>query len=514
MRWISRLTTFAIALAAVVGGALWIYSKIPSPHVGKGFTTFAFFRDASRLAKGSPVRIAGVKVGDVTSLVVRGQLARVDMLLDDQVAIPTDSFVTKRSESAFGDNYLEILPGEGTTYLKEKDEIEHVIEGTSTDALLRGMARNMPKVDQSLDQVHDIVTTGRRWVNDKLGDGVATMGHWIDDDSHLATPLRKADAAMQRIEDGATSAEGKLANATPDLIAKLESYDRKIRDARKGIADFKVSLTDGMKNVREGLDGADQQIDDYTALMDAINEGKGDDWKGTLGRLVNDPTLANDIEDVTQSLANGTDGLLRLHSFIGVRGEYALFASHPRAYATAEIRARNDKYYVIEFETGPQGAQAVDSLTDYPSSGSFTRTTTVDDSPRFTFQIGKQLGRLGLRFGLKESTLGIGADLLFFQGRLKISTDVFGSFDAVPRLKVAGAVQVFRDLYIIGGIDDALNAPHYIETELGDVSVPHRFQTFRYGRDYFLGGSLQFTDEDLAVLVRVYGAMLVGLITR
>jgi len=514
VRWLSRLTTFAIALAVVAGGALWIYSKIPSTHVGKGFTTFAFFRDASRLAKGSPVRIAGVKVGDVTSLVVRGQLARVDMLLDDQVSIPTDSFVTKRAESAFGDNYLEILPGEATTYLKDKDELEHVIEGTSTDALLRGMARTMPKVDQALDRLQAGVTGSRRWVNDKLGDGVASMAHWIDDDSHLASPLRKADDAIARIEDGATSAEGKLANATPDLIARLDRYDQKIRDARKGIADFKARLGEGMQDVRDGLDGADQQIDDYTALMDAINEGKGDDWKGTLGRLVNDPTLANDIEDATQSLASGTDGLLRLHSFIGVRGEYALFASHPRAYATAEIRARNDKYYVIEFETGPQGALAVDTLSDSPNTGAFTRTTTVDDSPRFTFQYGKQYGRLGLRGGLKESTLGIGADLLFFQGRLKISTDVFGSFTSTPRLKVAGAVQVFRDLYIVGGIDDALNSAHYIDVELGDTSVPHRFQTFRYGRDYFLGGSLQFTDEDLAVLVRVYGAMLVGLITR
>ena len=33
----------------------------------------------------------------------------------------------------------------------------------------------------------------------------------------------------------------------------------------------------------------------------------------------------------------------------------------------------------------------------------------------------------------------------------------------------------------------------------------------RYGRDYFLGATLQFTDADLASLARIYGALLLGL---
>jgi hypothetical protein len=34
----------------------------------------------------------------------------------------------------------------------------------------------------------------------------------------------------------------------------------------------------------------------------------------------------------------------------------------------------------------------------------------------------------------------------------------------------------------------------------------------RYGRDYFVGTTLSFTDEDISVLLRVYGALLVGLL--
>ena len=38
------------------------------------------------------------------------------------------------------------------------------------------------------------------------------------------------------------------------------------------------------------------------------------------------------------------------------------------------------------------------------------------------------------------------------------------------------------------------------------------FEKLRYGRDYFLGGTLYFTDEDLALMIRVYGALLVSML--
>jgi hypothetical protein len=44
----------------------------------------------------------------------------------------------------------------------------------------------------------------------------------------------------------------------------------------------------------------------------------------------------------------------------------------------------------------------------------------------------------------------------------------------------------------------------------GNPGAPQVLDRVRYGRDYFVGTSLQFTDEDIAVLLRVYGAALVG----
>ena len=168
MRWLSRLTTTAIILIVVVGAVLFLRSKVPHSESGGGFHTSVRFRDATRLAPASPVVIAGVRVGDITGLVIEGRYARIDLVLRDGLVIPEDSFVTRRSDSLFGDNYLEIVLGDSTVALREGQPIGHAEEGGSTDATLRGIARAMPKIDNALERVHTFMVTGRKWVNGSL----------------------------------------------------------------------------------------------------------------------------------------------------------------------------------------------------------------------------------------------------------------------------------------------------------------------------------------------------------
>src|SRR5277367_3304642 len=99
-------------IAIVVGGSVMLLrSKMPATSVGGGCTAWALFRDASRLAVGSPVKIAGVQVGEITKLTVSGaDFARVDLQLQDGLDLPEEAWITKLAESAFGDSYLEIIP--------------------------------------------------------------------------------------------------------------------------------------------------------------------------------------------------------------------------------------------------------------------------------------------------------------------------------------------------------------------------------------------------------------------
>ena len=141
------------------------------------------------------------------------------------------------------------------------------------------------------------------------------------------------------------------------------------------------------------------------------------------------------------------------------------------------------------------------------------RKTVIEDKIRFTFQFAKRFSWLTLRYGLKESTGGIGADadLKWFDRDLRLSVDAFdASFDTYPRVKLTAAFELFRHLYVLGGVDELLNSPRRLDIVTGNTPVPIQFDSFRYGRDYFFGGMLRFNDEDLAALLTVGGSALSG----
>jgi phospholipid/cholesterol/gamma-HCH transport system substrate-binding protein len=264
--------------------------------------------------------------------------------------------------------------------------------------------------------------------------------------------------------------------------------------------------------VRTGMDGLDQPAQDYAELLAAVNEGRGDDYKGTLGRLINDPQLADSLEEGTDSAREGVGSFSRFKSWLGLRMEFNIFARQPRFFVTAEVRARTDKFYLVELERGPLGDFPDDEISDATGVPEYARRQVIRDRLRYTLQFGKTFGNwFQIRGGVKESTFGFGADMLLREGRLKFSADLYGSYTYTPRIKLAGALAVFRSTYLIAGVDDALNEPGYLSIRNG-TDVPIQFDKIRFGRDYFLGAELHFDDADLSTLLRVYGALLVGLL--
>jgi phospholipid/cholesterol/gamma-HCH transport system substrate-binding protein len=513
VRWVTRLTSVAVVVLVVAGAALAIRARMPSSHVGGEFRTYVMFRDASRLAVGAAVVTAGVRIGVIDRLTIEGGLARIDLRLRDDLELPADSFATRRADSLFGDSYIEIIPccsdGSASRRLRSGEPITHVVEGGSTDSALRAIAAAMPKIDNALDAVHDFAIQGRSWVTGPVADRITSADTWVAE-GRIEHPIESANRIVSRIDDATVRVSDALTTGGPEALRTLDRIDGAITSARTKMRDARDGLVSALGDARTGLDRVDEPLDQAREYVTAIDEGRGRDWKGTLGRLVNEPDLGITIADFTEDARDAIAGLNRFKSWIGGRVELNRFSHDLRFYASAEIRARQDKFYLIEFERGPLGALPHDTLSDVVNSPDYTRTQQIPDGLRFTFQFGKQLGPIALRGGIKDSTFGIGVDALTLDGRLKLSADAYGSFTATPRLKLTGALAVFESLYVLAGVDDALNTPGYLRVLSGNPGAPKVLDHVRYGRDYFLGTSLQFTDEDVAVLLRVYGAIVVA----
>jgi phospholipid/cholesterol/gamma-HCH transport system substrate-binding protein len=520
-----------------VGGYL-VWKNLGQDPAGKdNYTLTARFRDASGLPKGSKVVVAGLPKGEVTGLEVDGRYAKITFKIDDEIRVWSSAIVIKKASSLLGDNYLEIDPGDAQKQLPDgtkqtfaqlgpscatyddPDDVKadpcrrvpNVVEATTPDQLLHRIEQTVPNVDRALESVRDLSEDVRRIVNGPLSSVATRVDGLVQREADtVARIIQRADRSMEKIEAIANDLRALTKNADPQVQRILANLDAASVEAKDLVATAKRELEDTGKSLRGKLDRVDGVIDNATSITDKI-----DDDKGTLGRLVNDPAIADNVEAITDDARGFLGTLFGLKTYVGIRSEYNYFAALARHYVTLELHTRPDKFYLIELEKGPRGNYPVVTLSFDPTvdPNNWIRKSVIEDKVRFTFQFAKRFHWLTLRYGIKESTGGIGADAeaSWLNHRGKLSLDVFdATFDKYPRVKITAALELFRHVYILGGVDELINKHDELAIVTGNDDVPIQFDTFVFGRDYFLGAMLRFNDEDLSALLTVAGSAVSG----
>lgn len=536
MKAVSAGVRVAILFLLLAVGVYIVWKNLGQNPAGQDSQIlYANFRDASGLPKKSKVVIAGLPQGEVIDLDVVGRYAKVTFRLSNAITVWSGATIFKKATSLLGTNYLEVDPGSeievgadgsrkiytrlGPTcsgYNSGDDakrdacrQIGRVVEATTPDQLLHRIEETMPNVDRVLDSVRDLSEDLRGVVNGPLKNVANRVDGIVQKEANTVVDIiERADRSMQRIDQITADLHDISKDANPRVKQLLKNLDEASADAKDLVATAKDELQQTGDKLRGKLDKLDGVIDNTHSITKKIDEDKG-----TLGRLVNDPAIADNVEQITDDAKGFLGTLFTLKTYVGLRSEYNFGAGLARHYVSVELHTRPDKFYLIELEKGPRGNYPNVTLTFDPTvdANNWIRKSVINDSIRFTFQFAKRFDWLTVRYGIKESTGGAGvdADLAWWDRNLRLSADVFdATFDRFPRVRLSAAYEMFRHIYILGGVDELLNKPQNLPIVTGNSGVPTQFDTFRYGRDYFLGGMLKFNDEDLAALLAVGGSAL------
>jgi len=522
-------------LLVSIGGYL-VWKNLGQNAAGRdSYELIAKFRDAAGLPKGSKVVIAGLPKGQVTDLEVEGRYARITFRINDQIEVFSSGVVIKKASSLLGEHYLEIDPGEPTKQMPDgttkefyklgpscqgydssvEKEVEHcklvpnVIESTTPDQLLHRIEQTVPNVDRVLASVYDLSEDVRRIVNGPLRNVAGRVDGLVQKEADtVARIIERADRTMEKIEVIANDVRSITRNADPEVAKILKNLDDASAEAKDLVTTAKRELEDTGKSLRGKLDKLDGVIDNTRSITAKI-----DNDTGTIGKLVNEPEIADNVEAITDDARGFLGTLFGLKAYVGLRSEWNFGAALARHYVSIELHTRPDKYYLIELEKGPRGNYPIVTLNFDPTidPNNWIRKTVIEDKVRFTFQFAKRFGWATFRYGIKESTGGVGFDAStsWLNHNLGLSVDVFdATFDQLPRIKIAAAFEVIRHVYVLGGVDELINNPDDLSIVKGNdpTGVPIQFDTFHFGRDYFAGAMLKFNDEDLAALLAVAGS--------
>ena len=479
-----------LLLVAMVGG--WFLYRVIVQRAGgsNGYHVYALVRDASGLVPRSRITMAGIPVGTIDTIRLQDGMARVTMTVNRDVGLFDDATVSRRSSSLLGEYILVLAPGTtGTRRLDEGDRVRVLQEGASTDDILNNVNAITVRVRQVVDRVGDVFGTddGRRQMADalrNLAEVSAEVNRTVHNNSETIThALRNIDAMI---------AEGR-----PDVRASLAN----VRDATQRVdqilADNQAGVNDTVANVQETVRNANAASHDLREALQHINSITGgvDRGEGTVGRLVRDDTLINEVEGVASGVNDFIQPLTRLQTIVGLRSEYNFISNSLKTYIELRLQPREDRYILFELVDDTRGVvqrtSTIHTSTN-PNEPHTWRTTeerTVDQL-RFSLQLARRIGPLTFRFGIKESTGGAGVDLHLFHDTLELRTDIFDfSTSTLPRLRVALAYEIVRRAWVIGGVDDILNGPR---------------------TDYYLGAMLRFNDEDMRGLLLFAGGLLGG----
>jgi phospholipid/cholesterol/gamma-HCH transport system substrate-binding protein len=241
--------------------------------VGKTTTYHAQFSDVTGLLPGNEVRIAGVKVGKVKKIGLKGELADVTMQLDGARSLTTSNILQLRYRNLVGERYVAIVQGTGVG-----EEIESggtVPLAQTRNALdLTVLFNGFRPLLQALDP-RTVNEVSFELIQVLQGEG-GTLERLLQRTASLTNTLADKDAVIGRVID--------------NLATVLDTVDRRDQDLNE--------LITQLRRVSAGF------AEDRKSIGQSI-EGIGDLTDATAG-LISDirPSLRTDIQQLGGVAAN------------------------------------------------------------------------------------------------------------------------------------------------------------------------------------------------------------------
>jgi phospholipid/cholesterol/gamma-HCH transport system substrate-binding protein len=494
-RSLAALTVGALSIVVLVATYLLFQYTRESLGGGRGYRVYGLFRNALGIYEKTRVLSAGLRVGQVEerSLDQDSGKAKVFLRIDPGIRLYENAAIGKKSASLLGEYYLDIDPGtpfevkDGKKVevprLKDGDQIKFVTEPTEVGEIMDSVNATLPVLRAILEDVKGL-TAG------PIKDIANNTNQMIERNSVIVERL------LGRMDEIAATVEGVTRSEADDVKVALHNV-REITEGIKGLVGTTQGQVSGAgEDLRSSLQKLQHSVDSLDKSLNHVEKitGKMAEGEGTIGHLINDDTVAKNLDSITDDASSFVHGVTHLQTVVGLRSEYNYLSSTIKSYLAISLMPRPDKFYLIEIVDDPRGYRTKQSVvgTDSRTPGQMYSTTTITttEALRLTFQFGKRLGPFVGRFGVKESTGGLGADLYLFDDHFMLTTDLYDMrSNQYPRFTARAYFSLYkRYIYMVGGVDDVFN---YVRTQ----------GTAGGFFDWFLGLQLSFNDEDLKSLL-------------
>jgi len=445
----------------------------------RGKRVTAQFDSVAGLDDQSAVRIAGVRVGRVDGIELRGRKALVGIVIERDVALTRGTYAEIKNLGLLGDKYVELVPGPGGELLADGA----VIPGQASlgiDEVLSsvsGLGGSLQEVAAQL--------SGKATPDGPLGRLVVNLEATSAQIRDLVAANRgQLDATIGNFEQFSAT----LARELPRLTARLDAV---MADVQAVLAENRGALHGGLENIETLSANLQTSVDNLNAITGKLARGEG-----TMGKLLNSDEAHNELVGALGSVKSGVEGLTqslgkinKLQLELGMQGYYLADREESHGEFRVDIDPQSGHFYRVGVVSDPAGRVKTKTQTvaviqaDGTTTTETTETTTREDSRTISGMFGVPLGeRYKVWGGLIESRFG-GQIEWKPTPRWEVALQAFDfdrPNDESPHIRLLGSWQPKPHILLIGGYDDPL------------VSARDSF---------FLGLGIRWRDDDLKYLL-------------
>jgi phospholipid/cholesterol/gamma-HCH transport system substrate-binding protein len=233
------------------------------------FRISAVFKDVGGLQPGNNVRLSGINVGTVDNImIVSDTTVRVEILIDESTRrfIKKDAVASIGSEGLMGNKTIIVYPGTGGRTEIENNDIVQTTSPLGVDDFMISLKRtidNSTKITSDLSKITENIQSGK-----------GTIGRLLMDQSIS----QNVDSTFTNLKDG--SARFKI-----------------LMDKANDIDEILTSLKTTMNNTSS-------ITSNVLKITDSIHSGKG-----TIGMLLMDSTMRQNIDSTVMNLKESSAGL-------------------------------------------------------------------------------------------------------------------------------------------------------------------------------------------------------------
>lgn len=278
-----KIGIFAILMLLCAWGGIRFLSGIDI--FSRNATYYAPYDTVVGLQEASPVEISGVKVGTVTAIRLNPNeksAVMVEITVKRQYRLPKDTQARLVSGGLMGGKSIELVLGSQEEMLRSGDTLQTAVAADMMEELGRGVGPVMERLNRladeltaTLESVHGVVESNTANINGLMAHLNSISGNL---DAILSAEKEGLRGAVHGLSEFSTTL-GNNAERLDTLMANMAAFSEQL--AR---ADLAANL--------------DQMLQSLNGVLSEINEGEG-----SLGQLVNDPALYENLTAASENLS-------------------------------------------------------------------------------------------------------------------------------------------------------------------------------------------------------------------